>query len=268
VDEVDGQNSLEEGEFSFLVDVTRSRYSSYEHEPQLRRAIEAKLRSFSESRGANIDIPEDKWRMEDLWELSLPVFLATNAKPDIEDRWKKIALRVIRKLKERGLHPVNVDVSVGNSLALEVESLIRQCPLVVTLFLPEEGLLMAPQRSSRQKVAPPRYAPSDYTMYEEAFARSLRRPVLRLRHKDVFKPRYLGDPIEYEFDESNVEEKLRAFEAALDHELDTEDFYAALQECRAHKYEQGRTGLRHIFRDIERWLLRENQQGPFTVGVI
>src|SRR5204862_335018 len=124
-----------------------------------------------------------------------PVFIATNAKPSIEEKWKNAALSVIRKLKERGLHPVNVEVSVGTSLASEVESLIRQCPLVISLFLPEKGLLMARNAKGTGR---PSYAPSDYTMYEEAFARSLRRPILRLRHRDVFKPRYLGDPIEYE----------------------------------------------------------------------
>ncbi len=265
LDEPDGQNALEEGEFSFLVDVTQSKYSGSESDALMRGSIENRLREFGEMRGAEVEVPEDKWRMEDLWELSLPVFVATNAKPEIDNRWKNVALTVIRKLKERGLHPVNVDVSVGSSLALEVESLIRQCPLVVTLFLPEDGLLMAPSRTAKGNKRP-RYAPSDYTMYEEAFARSLRRPVLRLRHKDVFKPRYLGDPIEYEFDESNVAEKIRAFETALDHELNSEDFYAAMLECRAHRYEQGRSGLRHIYRDIERWLLRENQPSVGSVS--
>ena len=210
------------------------------------------LEDWAETRGAKIEIPAADWRIDDLWELSIPVFFATNAKPSIDPVSKSFALQVIWTLKKCGLYPVNVDISVARSLGEEIESLLEPCPLLISLYLPEEGLRLA---SSDEATGKNHYSPSDYTMYEEALARTMGKPILHLRYNLIFRPRYIGDQIDYAFDvhdEKSRQAILARFESALEMMLRSQDFLDSWNKCRK---SERRLALRLADRDIESWLL-------------
>jgi hypothetical protein len=238
---------VEEARFSFLINSTHSApLVGEDAKGRLQRIISTKLRAFASDHEAEIDIPESEWRVDDLWQLDIPVFLATNAKPSLDDKWRLMALRVIRILKERGLHPVNVEISSDNGLNKEIESLVKICPLMVSLYLPEKGLMLAHPDDKTGR----RYAPSDYTMFEESLARTLDTQILCLRHDEVFRQRYLGDMVDYEFNEASMDSKFLSFEDALDSVLTKQRFLDKWDQCR--KLEGSQL---HRERDLEGWLL-------------
>ena len=240
----------EEAQFSFLINSTKSPLVSDDAKNRLQHIIAGKLESLAKERGAELNVPETEWRVDDLWQLDIPVFLATNAKPSIDAKWNSLALRVIRILKGRGLRPVNVEISKDNSLNMEVESLLRLCPLLVSLYLPEEGLRLAhPDEKSGRG-----YAPSDYTMFEESLARALGTPILCLRHEEIFRERYLGDMVDYEFGEASMDSKLLRFESALDAVLASKRFLDKWNSCRELEGNE-----MHRERDLEGWLLGEGR---------
>lgn len=186
------------------------------------------------------------------------IFIASNVKPSMMvtragRRHVDLVLRIIHALKHRGLHPVNVEIAnQGRSgLRSQIENLIELCPLMISINLPEAG------NELKRRTSAGSYAPSDYTLYEEATM--LARPtgsVIRLRHRAVFGGRFLGDTPEVVFDDSDLrgaalDRLLRNFANRLRRHLTSVDFKnerkrcGELQSLRPAEWDE---------RDIEGWL--------------
>lgn len=182
------------------------------------------------------------------------VFVATNAKPTgMLRRHRDMAVALLRRLKYCNLQPVNVDVSTAPSLKLEVERLLDLCPILVSLFLPEPGNRLHGAKDGAAAHGPS-YAPSDYTMYEEAYMSARGRIVLRLRHEDVFGPRYLGDQSELVFDDRSFERVLQRASQRLRRILSGRLYNEIEERC-----QEGKRNAPGDWndRDVEAWLLGE-----------
>jgi len=134
----------------------------------------------------------------------VPVFLSTNAKPSksIAGSHLLTVKRLVANLRDAGLFPVNVSTSLGQPLLDEVLSLLRRCPLVVSVHLPDETLAI-----SGSGEIPKQYAPSSWVLFEEAYA--LSRPeqmrLLRLRHESVAPPAYARGMVEDTFSDQSYD---------------------------------------------------------------
>ncbi len=252
-----GARGEEKAEFSFTLDTAGT--TLLPHDPAAARdylagRIKTSLDLCSSTKGANNTRlrGDDDIALVPLDNVSPLVFLATNAKPGVglEPRHIAFVKEIIRRIKASRLHPVNVEIKRGNVLRSEVETLISLCPLLVSIYLPEDGTQL------ENSTGGARYAASDYTMFEEAHAAAKwDLPMTRIRHKDVYSPRFIDSNIEIVFDDQGHDDAYRRFEMWLKGQLGHSNYLKRCGECDLRKLDATeRMTEDWINRDIEAWL--------------
>lgn len=245
----------EEAKFTITADLNGSKLE-YKKEGEISEQVRADTVTAFRERATSLNRRNtsrvDDFRMKYLFHEAPLVFVATNAKPKgIDRKYIKMAIRLVRMLKQLGLQPVNVDISTGRSLRQEVDGLLRLCPLMVSLYLPEGPNLLGTGRRGKSGADTKVYAPSDYTMYEEAFMCAKKRILMRLRHKQVFGPRYIGDQIEYSFDEDTFDAVLDRMKHRIGRVLSQSTFADLEEQCQEKKRLAPNDWTD---RDLEQWL--------------
>src|SRR5262249_10269756 len=122
---------------------------------KVHKAVCEELETHAQKSRGTVELLSD-FRFEDIAMLPF-VFVATNAKQGMSLRHLDQAIRLVQRLKTYGLYPLNVDVSF-NPLRQEVEDLIKLCPIMISLHLPEKDNLLERTGSSGDLL----YSPSDY----------------------------------------------------------------------------------------------------------
>ncbi len=147
------------------------------------------------------------------------VFLATNAKAN--GNGHNYACKLYRSLVALGLNPINVDIAMRETVIEDVIGLLRACPLLVSLLVPEKE-----NKLHHEKL----FAPSDWILFEESYIRGLGRKVYRMRDKSVRQPRYAPGTREYNFDnDQSFDKQLQGLAKAIHRHMTTFDWRKNLE---------------------------------------
>jgi hypothetical protein len=204
-----GEPEHEVATFAFSVDARHAQLPTERRNWQsfIYSKIFADLNSFTKSNNGHesIDFPSESFKVLDALSIFPRCFLATNARKD--EKSGRCAIKVIEKLRGLRLQPVNTDITRTKTIEEDVNHLIKACPFVVSLFFPIENnkLVISGDDINQHNES---HAPSDWVLYEEAFAKALGKRVFRMRHRAVRKPRYAGQEREFVFTDKSFESEL------------------------------------------------------------
>lgn len=223
-DPVPGSKVLtEEARFIFCADARKVRPKDLrEMKKKVFGLVNSKLKRHAQNYpGSDFRLYEES--LAEIETLFPRCFFATNA-----PKKNRKAYRTVLRIRGLALEPVNVDITVSQAVLKDVTLLLHASPIVVSLHLPKEGNQLLTLESSIEKPFE-NYCPSDWVLFEEAYALGLGRRVFRMRHKDVRQPRYALGQKEFVFDENNFDDALEELEKAIRRFKRTEGYYESLR---------------------------------------
>jgi hypothetical protein len=182
----------------------------------LHRDLLSHLSEYSRSHNSEVVIPSKEFSYT-VYEVSWPrCFLATNVKdPGV---YRTIAGKLYRELVALGLHPVNVDITMRETVLGDVTLLLDSCPLLISLHVPEEKNRLM---KSGEGDASANYVPSDWVIFEESYMRGLGRKVFRMRDESVREPAFGPGSREYRFTPDTFEKVLAGLANAIRRHMTT-----------------------------------------------
>lgn len=206
------------------------------------------LRDRSDAYGHGECVAIDDLNVSSLHALQTPVFVATNAKRQLEVKYLKMTLSLVQQLKARRLYPVNVEISNEPNLRREILRVLDACPMFISLHLPDEQNRFAKARPEGHQ-----YAASSWVQFEEAIATATEeRRSFRLRHNLVAAPLFdYMQKTEDVFDDDSFALKLNELLARVDAVIKGSD-WRKTSERMAKSVNMDSLGLHN--RDLDAWL--------------
>lgn len=215
-----GSQQQEVASLAFVVDTSDAGpepRNSERFRKSLHRDFVSHLSEHAKLHDAVVTIPSSQFYYT-IYEVSWPrCFLATNVKDS--EIYRQIAGKLFRELVALGLHPVNVDVTMRETVLEDVTLLLNACPLLISLHVPEEKNRLKTGRGRSEKS--PSYAPSDWVIFEESYMRGLGRKVFRMRDELVREPSFVPGIREYRFTTSDFDKILSGLVSAIRRHMTT-----------------------------------------------
>ncbi|HWM93303.1 MAG TPA: hypothetical protein VN493_21250 [Thermoanaerobaculia bacterium] len=215
--------------FSFIVDVNGGLVEASDpvgFRRLLQKTMRAELETHAEKHDATVRVQGEGFTYS-LYESSWPrCFLATNAKESHLD----FACKLHRELVALGLNPVNVDITMTHAVVEDVTLLLRSCPLLISLHLPDgRNELEADREEPGRRSDKEKYAPSDWVVFEESFMRGLGKRIFRMRHETVREPAFSPGTREYVFRDATFSKEVRQLAEAVRRHMTTSNWQKNLE---------------------------------------
>lgn len=188
-----------------------------EVEEQIRESVKQCVSKHALSRDPQTRASVEKFEVMPEEALSTRCFFATNARcGDV------FAQKTITTLRGLRLEPLNVDIA--RRPYSDATALLRASAMVVSLHLGTPANALQHRRDGKT------HCPSDWVLFEEAYAEGLGRAVFRLLHSRVREPQYARGDREFSFaDEQDFEEALGLLVKAISRYQTTSEYEEAVR---------------------------------------